>query len=72
MSKFIQNFTEKTIEKDKRFTWKDEYQKAFDYLKDQLTSDDILKFYDPCDRSIGVVLFQKDDDGYNRPITYIS
>lgn len=64
------------------FKWTVEQQKAFDALKDAVTSAPVLRIYDPAlstsvetDASgfaIGAVLFQTDNNGVSRPVAYTS
>ena len=66
--------------KRKRFFWGPEQQRAFDTLKDQLISAEVMAFYNPdaetrliVDASpvgLGATLAQKQDDGGWRPISY--
>jgi len=77
-SKSMSNLLKKGVE----FIWNDECQKSFEYFKEVLTSDTVLmhpdpnkRFYlatDASDYCGGGVLMQKDDDGYFRPIWYVS
>jgi hypothetical protein len=64
------------------FRWGREQQKAFDALKDALTKAPILAhpnfnrpfllFTDASDQAIGAILVQKDDEGVERVISYLS
>ena len=88
MSRFIQNFSDKTavlrdlLKGNTKFVWTAEHEKSFNCLKNELTSDSLLGFYDPqkevelvTDASgfaIGGVLLQKDQAGTSRPIRYVS
>lgn len=66
----------------KKFIWTADCQSAFDTIKEKLTSAPVLihpdfnrQFFIQFDASksgIGSVLFQKDDDGYDRPIANFS
>ena len=66
--------------KCQRFFWGPEQQKAFDTLKDQLISAEVMAFYNPdaetrliVDASpvgLGAILVQKQDDSGWRPISY--
>ena len=88
MSKFIENFSEKTaplrklLRKENKFTWTKQQEDAFQLLKNEITSDSVLGFYDPSksvelitdasDYALGGILVQEGKDGLMRPITYIS
>ena len=88
VSRFIQNFSDKTavlrdlLKGNTKFVWTAEHEKSFNCLKNELTSDSLLGFYDPqkevelvTDASgfaIGGVLLQKDQAGTSRPICYVS
>ena len=77
--RFIQDFSKiaaplfRLLQKDKRFVWDDECQKAFDTLKERLTSYPILRHPDPSRQfllhtdssgyAIGAILSQVDKDG---------
>jgi hypothetical protein len=62
--------------------WTDKHQKALDHIKSALTTQPVLKIYDPkrkhvlqCDASddhIGGVLLQEEDDGLLHPVIYVS
>jgi hypothetical protein len=62
--------------------WGDAQQKAFERVKEVLTSKPVLVRYevdkdhvvmtDACDMAIGGVLMQKGDDGDFRPVMYVS
>ena len=67
------------MKKHQRFFWGSEQQRAFDTLKDQLISAEIMAFYNPgaetrlIDASpvgLGAILVQKQDDGGWRPMSY--
>jgi hypothetical protein len=70
------------LKKDTNFVWEEKQQKAFDFLKEQLTKAPILQypdFYKPfillTDASatgLGAVLSQMNDDGTERVIAYAS
>ena len=70
------------LKKESKFSWTQRHENAFTNLKYHMTNDVVLKFYNPnksvelhtdaCDRSIGAVLFQEDENNCKRPITYIS
>ena len=88
MSKFIENFSEKTaplrklLRKENKFTLTKQQEDAFQLLKNEITSDSVLGFYDPSksvelitdasDYALGGILVQEGKDGLMRPITYIS
>jgi transposase InsO family protein len=68
--------------KDKKFEWTAREQKAFDMLKERLSTADVLAHPDPkrpyevmtdaSDFAISGVLSQKQDDGTTRPIAFYS
>lgn len=86
--RFIQNFSTvaapltEVLKKNKKFVWEKEQQSAFENLKLALTTAPVLAhpnfnrpFYIQCDASktgIGSVLFQKDNEGMEHPIAFIS
>ena len=88
MSRFIKNYSEKTaalrilLKKGTRFFWNEEQEKAFHLLKNNLTSESVLGFYDPnksvelitdaSDFAIAGILLQADKNNFKRPIVYIS
>ena len=65
-----------------RFQWGSSQQEAWELLRNHLVSQNIMKFpeldkefllyTDACDYAIGAILCQKDDQGVERPIQYIS
>ena len=88
MSKFTPELAEKAkllrdlLAKKNQWSWGDRQQKAFDGIKQDLSSSPTLALYDPerettisadaCSYGIGGVLLQKQPDGEWRPITYAS
>ena len=86
--KFIPNFADlarplfQLTKKDAVFEWTDECQRAFESIRDKLTSSPVLavadanKSYilhtDASDHAMGAVLMQEDDDGHLHPIAYAS
>ncbi len=86
--KFIGNLStiegplNKLLRNDEEWTWNKEAEKAFETLKSELASMDVLTHFDPnekvglaCDASsigIGAVLFHKYKDGTEKPIAYAS
>ena len=89
VSRFIANFSEKTAELrellkgNKKFEWTEKHQKSFNLLKQELSCDTVLAFYDPTKEvrlvtdasghALGGVLLQKEStQGVYRPICYIS
>ena len=68
--------------KDVTFEWTNEHTNAFEQLKEQLCSHQIMAHPDPskpyilytdaCDYAIGGILCQEDENGIERPIQYIS
>ena len=87
VSRFIEKFSEKTsplrvlLRKGNKFTWTKEQETAFQLLKNDLTSESVLGFYDPLkpvelitdasDYAIGGILLQPDHENLMRPIVYI-
>lgn len=67
---------------NRQFTWGQEQQQAFDYLKDQLTSYPLLRrpdfskpffvYTDASTKAVGAVLAQEDEEGIQHPIAYHS
>ena len=86
--KFIRNYAEiaapisDTLKQRRTFDWSDEAQKAFEHLKEQLCTapvlhspDFSLPFEIHCDAShtgVGGVLMQKNSDGNDVPIAFMS
>ena len=86
--RFIPNYSEITapitnlLRKGLKFKWNDDADSAFETLKEMLCCAPVLhnpdfckEFYIRCDAStqgIGSVLFQKDDNGNERPIIFMS
>lgn len=86
--RFIKNFAKVAaslhylIQKEVKFKWEQQQQKAFDTLIQMLTSTPILAYPDfnklfilqpdACFRSIEVVLSQIGDDGKEHPVAYYS
>ena len=86
--RFISNFSSvvfpitEVLSTKRKFCWTPEAQKAFDLIKNLLTSAPVLsnpdfskKFYlhcDPSDFGIGAVLVQLDQDGNEKPIAFMS
>lgn len=86
--RFIPNFATVTapitnlLKKGTKFIWTNEAQDAFETLKDLLTTAPILinpdytkQFFIRCDAStqgVGSVLYQKDEEGNELPIAFIS
>ncbi len=70
------------LKADREFLWENAQKIAFDRLKKLLESPEVLAVYDvqrpttiSCDASsygIGAVLLQKDEDGNQRPVAYVS
>lgn len=68
--------------KHARFTWKDEHQNAFDFIKRSLTVVPLLVFPDPnrpyilytdaSEKCIGACLAQEDENGEEQPIHFLS
>ena len=68
--------------KNARFVWTEEHQHAFDQLKLYLSSDQLMAFpdvqrpyrlyTDASEFAVGGILTQEDDNGYERPIHYLS
>lgn len=88
LSCFLSKLDEKSLsffqilKKAKAFTWTDEYQRAFEDLKEYLASstmlskpekDEVLYIYlAVADRVINLVLIREDDKKAQRPIYYVS
>ena len=88
LGKFIPHLANKTkplrdlLSKKNQFSWGADQQKAFNDLKDELSSTPTLEHYDPnkhtvisADASsygIGAVLLQEDDNGTRKPLAYAS
>ena len=72
----------KLTKKNQKFIWTNEQQDSFEALKTALTNAPVLMYPDPnkeynlytdaSDIALGAVLMQKDDDGHERPIQFIS
>ena len=72
----------KLLQKGTHFQWKEQHQKAFDTVRSQLISSELLVHYDSdlelilsCDASpygVGAVLAHRFSDGTERPIAYTS
>ena len=72
----------KLLQKGTHFQWKEQHQKAFDIVRSQLISSELLVHYDSnlelilsCDASpygVGAVLAHRFSDGTERPIAYTS
>lgn len=70
------------LKKDTKFIWDDSCQEAFDNLKEMIASDIMLQYpdfskefqltTDASNYGIGAVLSQKDSEGLDRPISFIS
>ena len=70
------------LKKNRKFTWTETEENAFNDLKDALTNAPVLMYPDTAkpyflytdasDNAIGALLTQKDDAGLERPIQYIS
>ena len=73
---------ENAVKKKKLVEWDEQCQKAFDALKDLCTSTPILAYTDykkkfqlhtdVCEKGLGGVLYQKDENGVQRVIAYAS
>ena len=88
LSKFIENYSEKSeplrklTEKHRQFQWGEKEQYAFESLREALTSEHTIAYYNPdkecklwVDASgyaIGAVLLQENSEGVDTPICYIS
>ena len=69
------------LQKDVSFEWSEDREKAFQKVKDVLSSTDFLLHYDPnspvvvCDASpfgVGACLLQKEKSGSFRPVAFVS
>lgn len=88
MSKFAPNLAEAThplrelLNKDSQWTWDEAQQTAFEKTKEMLIKSPVLTLFNPnlettvsADASsfgLGAVLLQKQSDGENKPVAYIS
>jgi len=86
--KYVQNFgtivrpITNLLQKDCAFAWGKEQQKAFNEVKEKLTTRPVLALYDPNARTevhtdasqegIGAILLQEQADGLLRPVMYYS
>lgn len=86
--RFIHNYADVThpltdlLSSKRKFCWNQEAQKSFDLLKEKLTTAPLLvhpnyskPFILQCDAStygVGAVLAQEDDEGIERPISFMS
>src|SRR5919197_1410394 len=86
--KFVKNFSKivkpmtKLLGKDEKYVWGESQQKAFETMKEILTSEPVLKhpifgepfilITDASQEGLGAVLAQKDDDGKEAVIAYAS
>lgn len=84
--KFVKDYSKLTVplnkllQKEVKFCWTDECQKAFDILKQAMTTTPILAYPDmsrdfilTCDASghaIGYILGHKDDENHEQVISY--
>lgn len=87
-SKFIPNFAKKMepfynlLRKGVKFHWSDSCQRAYEQLKKEITSDQVLVHFDPnkpivlttdaCNTAIAGVLSHRFSDGSLRPIAFVS
>lgn len=88
LSSYIPSFSSKTsilrdlLKKDATYMWEPHHKKAFDALKEEVTANSMLRYYDPsrpayvhCDaslRGIGAALLQPDSKNELRPVTFAS
>ena len=88
VSRYIENFSEKTatlrtlLKANQKFIWTEEHEIAFINLKNEMSSEKVLAFYDPSKpvklvtdasgHALGGVLLQEESPGDYRPIHYIS
>lgn len=88
LGKFIPNLSAKTVairellQKDRGFEWTDRHDKEWEALKQTLTKEPVLTFFDPSRKiklstdaskdGLGAVLLQADDAGHWRPVAYAS
>ena len=86
--RFIKNFSNiaaplyELLRKQVKWHWNNEQQKAFEHLKQLLTSEPILAIFDPkkpcklytdaCAISVGAILAQKDEHGKEHVLAYFS
>lgn len=87
-SKFIANFSQKMTplynlqQKDVKFEWTQDCENAFNLLKREICSDQVLAHFDPtkkivlatdaCNTAVAGVLFHKYEDGSEKPIAFVS
>ena len=67
--------------KNEKFIWTKEQDLAFENLKQELTDESMLAFYDPktkcilvtdaCNESIGEILLQANNNNKEKPVLYI-
>jgi transposase InsO family protein len=86
--RFIRGFSKiaapmtSATQKDKKFVWTPECQKAFEQIKDAITQEPVLAMFDPnkpveletdaSNFAIASVLGQRDDQGRLRPVAFFS
>jgi hypothetical protein len=88
LSRYIKDFSSKTavirglLSKEAEFIWEPHHQRIFDQLKEEVSEQSLLHYYNPlkevhmhCDASIqgvGAALLQPDDNGVFHPVAYAS
>lgn len=87
-SKFIDNFAEKMhpfyelLRKDSKFVWSQNCQNAYETMKRDITSDQVLIYFDPAlpivlttdasNNAVARILCQRLSDGSMRTVSYVS
>jgi hypothetical protein len=88
LSSYVHNFSTKTavlrdlLKKDSAYIWEAHHKKSFDSLKEEVSTNSVLRYYDPskpvyvhCDaslRGLGAALLQPDSENELRPVTFAS
>ena len=88
LSRFVKDFSTKSatlrdlLRQDSEFIWEAHHQKAFASLKNEVSENSLLHYYDPCKplflqcdaslRGVGAALLQPDADDKLKPVAYAS